>query len=137
MNRHYHLILPPPLYYFEVLTLDYVIKHASSHNSAHTATEASVPGRLRLGGSLVWTTGKIWSVETEADRTRSQHGQHVRESHLTAHSQRTERITGSSSGSSKLSCSTLHVTLTPSARPTGTMEYRLMTVTVPACSPGS
>ena len=40
--------------------------------------------------------------------------------HIPTHSQRTERVTGSCSGSLKVSCSTLQVILTPSAWLVGT-----------------
>lgn len=87
---------------------------------------------------------RIWLQGTHVDNIQRQCRQCFREASVGSfdrggvtpmHSQRTERVTGIRAGSSKLSCSTLQVTVTPSARPEGTKVKRLVTVTVPARVP--
>lgn len=57
--------------------------------------------------------------------------------HIRGHSQGTSRVTGSRTGSSKLSCSTLQVTVLPSAWLEGIKVKRLVTVNVPGRCPGT
>lgn len=53
------------------------------------------------------------------------------------HSQGTVRVTGSTMGSSKLSCSTLQVTFWPSTWLEGVKVKKLLTVKVPGRGPGT
>lgn len=86
------------------------------------------PGRRHGGGVWMWpgevqTKGR-WAGQNVAQSHGGRHGGAVQaageaRSHG-KHSQRTERVTGSSAGSSRASCSTLQVIWTPSTWLEGT-----------------